>query len=249
MSVLPTKKELPSVNIHDYFWMLYGPPGVGKTTLAMNFDSPLLLLFGDKSSHIEGYRKEVSTWKEFEKIITALTKEKHEFKTIIIDTVDMLYKIGCEEVITKVSTSTGKALQHINDVGYGKGQDMVAASIIKSIMQLREAGFCVVIISHSVFTEIVTFGETYNKIMPSVQKQLRTVIIGMLDFIGYIDYDDSKEKKRLITFGGSKYIEAKRRNRENIIEVPEDFYLTDDKGADIGFKELRSYFKSNKKGQ
>jgi len=101
-----------------YFMVIYGPDGCGKTTFAS--DAPNCLVVGPEtgSSHLNVSRADdIKSWGDILSAIKFLKEEKHDFKTVALDSLDwieqLLIKDICEE--DKVDT--------IGDAkgGYGVG--------------------------------------------------------------------------------------------------------------------------------
>ena len=95
MSLLNTivtgRKKLP-LNI-----MLYGVHGIGKTTLATQTPSPIFI-GSEENDEIEAARfPKVESWGMLKEQLKALATEKHDFKTVVIDSLDMLQQV-CEKV-------------------------------------------------------------------------------------------------------------------------------------------------------
>jgi hypothetical protein len=68
--------------------MLFGPPGIGKTTLGQTADEPLTLDF-DRGSHRVQNRKDglaISTWADVDELM-AKPEALEPYKTIVVDTV------------------------------------------------------------------------------------------------------------------------------------------------------------------
>src|SRR3954466_3183793 len=64
---------------------IYGPPGVGKTTLAFSAEDPLLLDF-DKGVHRAANRKDtvpVSSWSD---VVSMTQEDLAPYKTVVADT-------------------------------------------------------------------------------------------------------------------------------------------------------------------
>jgi len=84
--------------------LIYGRSGSGKTTLASTFPKKILLLDirdrgTDSIKDVEGIDVfDVKSWGDFEAIYWALANEKHEYQSIVIDTVSNLQDLAMEEV-------------------------------------------------------------------------------------------------------------------------------------------------------
>lgn len=96
--------------------ILYGVEGVGKSTFASEAPSPIFLCSEDGTSQLDVARfPSPRTWTEVLEAIRVLTHEEHDFKTLVVDTLDWLEPL-CWQHVCQLG---GK--QSIEEFGYGKG--------------------------------------------------------------------------------------------------------------------------------
>ena len=95
--------------------VIYGPNGIGKTTLAAQFPSPIFLDTEDGTTHQELTRIQTPTEETFFGASRLLASEEHSYRTLVIDTIDVAEKFNRERVLKR------HRMKHIEDFGYGRG--------------------------------------------------------------------------------------------------------------------------------
>jgi len=96
--------------------LLYGPEGIGKSTFASKAPSPIYLGTEEGTSQLDVSRMpEPECWQDVQDAIEVLTNEKHEYQTLVIDTLDWLEPV-CWQHVCKQGGETS-----IEGFGYGKG--------------------------------------------------------------------------------------------------------------------------------
>lgn len=128
--------------------VVYGPEGIGKTTLGSAFPKALLIDVEHGSGHLDCDRIDVVDWSDFCETLEQLFADhaSHDYKTLVIDTADWLEKLAIEYICNKYK------LGGIEEMGFGKGYVYVNEEMIKGLSlldQLRNVGFNVVMIAHS----------------------------------------------------------------------------------------------------
>lgn len=105
-------------------YVLYGPSGTGKTTLAASFPKPLLLLDirdegTDSVSDVDDIEaREIGSFEEFEDMYWWLTKHPDRFKTVVVDTLSQLQEMVMRELKgDKVGKQIGKGSMTKRDFG------------------------------------------------------------------------------------------------------------------------------------
>jgi hypothetical protein len=104
--------------------LIYGPPKIGKTTLASEFPNPVFIQIEDgqnSSSKLDGWgRAEIQSYNDVMEAMRSLYEEEHDFKTLVVDSISELQTMVYEETCQR-GDEKGNAKSRIEDFGYGKG--------------------------------------------------------------------------------------------------------------------------------
>ncbi len=206
----PKSKTIDNVEVSRLAWLIYGPPGIGKSTLASQFPDPLFLYTEPGLKRILAYKKEVLNWGEFKRLVKALETERpKQYKTIVVDTVDNLFRMCKQEICAK------RGIEHQSDEEWGKGYELVNDEFSKSVILLTMLGYGVVFVSHAVEKQVRGRIIKTSKITPSMPNQAQKIIMPICDIIGYCGFSedsaDNGNKERIIIFEPAETLDAKRR--------------------------------------
>lgn len=127
--------------------VIYGPEGIGKSTFASQFPSPLFIDTEGSTNGMNVKRlPKPTTWAYLMQEIDHVKKTPGLCKTLIIDTIDWAERLEVEATCAKY----GK--KGIEDFGYGNGYVYSAEEIgrfLNSLSDLIELGINVVLIAHA----------------------------------------------------------------------------------------------------
>lgn len=129
--------------------ILYGPEGVGKSTLAAAFPHPLVLDTEDGSHHLDVDRVPVARLADIVQAIAEVQQMQSAgtcaYESLVIDTADALWRMCAEQVCLDNNW------KNIEQPGYGKGYAIASArftGLFRSLDQLMRGGMHVVIVCH-----------------------------------------------------------------------------------------------------
>jgi hypothetical protein len=191
--VLPTEKTPPSLSIETAKILLYGPPKIGKTTLAasLNPETTLMLAVEPGTGGIEAYVQSVNSWEEFRLIGQALSEGGHPYKTIVIDTTDELFRY-CQEYIT-----AKHRIKHPSDLDFGKGWSLLSDEFRLRVGKVAGLGLGVIFISHAKDVEIEQRVGKTTKFVPTLSGQAGKFLVGFADYILYMSRQGSGDGEQL----------------------------------------------------
>jgi len=168
--------------------VIFGPEGIGKSTLAAQFPAPVFLDTEGGTHHLDVARLPApKSWDDVTKAIAALATEPHEFKTLVLDTVDWLEKLLVDHVCKQANKAS------IEDFGYGKGYVVLAEEFTKflaSLEPLLRRGIHVVFLAH---TRIVKFEQpdaagAYDRYELKLSKQVGPLVKEWCDLLLFGNY-------------------------------------------------------------
>lgn len=130
--------------------MLYGVKGIGKSSFPLESPKPIYLGSEDNSELDAAKFPQVKEWSDLEKCLSALLTQAHDFKTLVIDTIDNLQEIAEIEIL---KAETGKTMATAFG-GYGKAYEKMANMFLqmreKYLKPLREQkGMNIILLAHA----------------------------------------------------------------------------------------------------
>lgn len=190
-----------------------GDAGTGKTTLAATFPKPIFIRIEDGLQAVPAeirpdafpvVTKVDHLWEQ----LTALIKDEHDYKTVVIDSVTQLETLFSEHVIES-DPKKPKSLAQANG-GYGAGYGAVSAlhgRVRKAAKMLNEQrGMHVIFIAHSDVTTIELPDEDpYSRYELRMHKKSVPHYIDNVDLVAYLRLETfttgDGERKKAISSG------------------------------------------------
>ena len=173
--------------------VLYGPEGVGKTTLAASTPRPLILDTEGGTRRINCDRVACSDWKSLTLAIAELAVNAQGYQTVVVDSIDWAER----QLIDWMLQTSGKS--SIEDYGFGKGYVILCEHMAKFLTacdKLVAAGINVVLVAHSKVARVSPPDQAdgYDRYELKVSKQTAPVIKEWCDALLFFNF-----KTRLTT--------------------------------------------------
>lgn len=205
--VLPTKKTEPADELIAYITLLFGEKKIGKTSmLAESGDGTFFAFFEPGGKSLSLFGDVFPNWSRFKAAVAQMVATKR-FNHVVIDTIDRAYLASERYTYKKLS------IEHASDESYGKGWAAVRTDFEEPIMTLVNNGIAVTFVSHAEEREIKPKGGVaYDKIMPTMSKQARSLVESLVDIWAYYGYDGAD---RILTIQGDDHLGAGHRLTRN----------------------------------
>ena len=233
LSAVTTGKQIgPQIHV------IAGNNGVGKTTWAASFPKPLVIDLEKGSLHLNVARinsENVPTIEAFRSALKELRETPHDFKTIVIDSVEAL-----EGLISDGVCAEGKVFSiELYDGGYGKGWTRmreVMRDIFNDFRALQAKGLTIILVAHTQtksHSDPVT-NQTYDRIIMRCNDKMAALIRDLSDNVFFATYKvfTAEKKGKTKAFGdGQRVIFTQWRpgfDAKNRLELPLELPLSYD---------------------
>jgi len=221
VSGLPTNKTPKRESLSSLVVLVYGPPKIGKSTWCSHAPKALFLATEEGLNHLECFQIRVLGWDGiplrvnekdgvteggFLEIYKELAKGEHDYKTIIIDTVDNLHKMCADVVRQRLK------VDHESDAKYGKGYALINDKLSAALRHFAQLPCGLVMTSHSKLTEEKTRVGTINRTVPTLSDSTRKVVVGLSDMILFFDTEPRLNPEYVEGSGDAKFLRDKVTN-------------------------------------
>lgn len=162
--------------------ILYGMEGIGKSTFAANFPSPIFIQTEDGLGMIDCAKFPlVKSFDEVFQELVALETEPNEFKTIVIDSLDWLERLIWDKV------AQDSKVNNIEQIGFGKGYTMALTFwriVLDHLEALHKQGKIILLLAHAV-AEDYSDPEvnSLKRFTPRLHKTARSLVAEYVDVI------------------------------------------------------------------
>lgn len=177
--------------------LVYGPDGVGKSSFAAGAESPAFLCAEGGADQFDNVWRAppIAHWEMCLSLLHELLTEKHEHKTLVIDSLDwlepMLYRNICAKYnVASIELAAG---------GYGKGYTEAFNQWVvfkDQLIKLRDKGMGIILIAHA---EIVSFNDpnlqaTYDRYQIKLHKKASALFREFVDTVLFANYASYTKK-------------------------------------------------------
>lgn len=187
--------------------IIYGPEGIGKSTFASHFPSPVFLDTENstKEMDVDRFEKPLS-WGELSNLLKEFKADHGKYKTLVIDTADWAEMLCIEYVCAKYQKKS------IEEFGYGKGYTYVQEEFGKFLNYLEDfidIGINVVVTAHAKLFRVEQPEESgsYDKWGMKLSKGVAPLIkewSDMVLFANYKTYVTKDDNNKVKAKGGQR---------------------------------------------
>jgi len=182
--------------------IIYGPPKLGKSTLAGSTANAIMIPTEDRVAHIKCDKTPVvETFEQITEVFDFLLKGKHSYKRVIVDTLDwfepIIHDYALRKLNERLSGTSATLAKTINDdnckeTTFQKGLKYVAPQAWKVFLAncdvLRDNGIDVILVAHS---DTVTINppdrDPYEKYVMKINKHSLAVLEEWADVLAFYD--------------------------------------------------------------
>lgn len=187
--------------------VIHGGPKLGKSTFGSCAPNPFFIITEDGQEHIDAQGTDLLTdWTQIKDVLQALYTEQHDYKTIVLDSMDWAEKLLHKHVVAQEKNSKVTSIEHI---GYGKGYKYAcehAREMLDALNALRnDKNMGIIVVCHS---EAKTFNDplsaSYERWQMKLHKDLGKMVSEWADVIGFCHIRASTMTETKSDFGKTK---------------------------------------------
>lgn len=169
--------------------LIYGPEGIGKTTMASQMPNPVFVDVEDGSGHLYVRRMPVPpSWDVLMDECRSIAESPEDCMTVVVDSADAAERLCWQKVCQRAKKDSIEAW------GYGKGY-VVAAEEYRKLLEVLDtciaAGVNVVLIAHSQMRKFERPDEAgaYDRFEVKLNKHVAAMTKEWADAVLFLDYE------------------------------------------------------------
>lgn len=187
--------------------IVYGDNGVGKTTLLSKSKNPIIMDMEGNCGHIDAPKLRITNLEEFCEFLDTLLVQDHDFKSLVIDSLDSLQTIIGESIAKRYTDK---------ELSYGKSSAIWAKTIKDIIAKLEmintSKGMNILFTAHwKVKPANNPMTEQYDRYDLRINEEMRTGFCNWVQFIFLAIKDVILDDGNSVGFGKKKAKNIERR--------------------------------------
>lgn len=210
--------------------VIYGPEGIGKTTLASRFPNPLFIDTEGSTKFLDVARTPPpKSWAQLLDQIASVWEDPSVCGTLVLDTADWA------EQLCTAAFCASKKISGIEEMGYGKGYVYLAedfARLLNTLGEIADKGVHVVLTAHAKMRKFEQPDElgAYDRWELKLQKSVAPLVKEWSDLLLFANYKTfavavDKEGRRHKAQGGKRVLYTSHHpcwDAKNRLGLPEE---------------------------
>ena len=126
--------------------IVYGEPGIGKTTLAARISGCYLVDVEDRAAHVDAVGERVDDWPGLRAVVRAFAAESHPYRVLALDTLDRAQDLCAAWICAQRGWDT------LDAPGYGRGYVELRAGMMAladDLVDVVTSGRGVLLLAHA----------------------------------------------------------------------------------------------------
>jgi hypothetical protein len=187
--------------------VIYGTEGIGKSTLAAEFPSAVILDTEEGTHHLDVARVSIGSWDELRAAVAEIGGKPGEFRTVVIDSADWAERLLVENLLAEHKQKS------IEGFRFGKGYTLLQEGFGRLLTQcdaLVGVGLNVVFVAHSKVqrTSPPDQVDGFDRYELKLTKQTSPLLKEWCDLLAFCNYKVTTKEG---TDGRTKAIGGKKR--------------------------------------
>lgn len=214
-------------------YLIYGPPGMGKTTSIKFFPGKTLVLDVDRTSKVLKGEKNIDityvsntdTWQAWEDLILDLTKNyKGKYDNVVVDNISELERCLLSDLGSK---GRNKGVPSQGDYQY------MQFRVVNSLRYMKNLGANIVWTAwetDDLYTD--SSGQQYNRSYPQINKKIMNNVLGLCDVVARLHVTSEGKRGFYLSATNSVYAKNQLDDRQGCLQ--EELILSDQKNNSSG---------------
>jgi hypothetical protein len=184
--------------------ILYGPPGIGKSTFAAGSPDPIFLGAEKGTAQLDVVRfAQPESWQDVLDGLRILETQAHAFKTVVLDTLDWIEPLIHQAVLAEENKGkdAARSATDLDSMGYGRGYNLALTQWRKLISYLERLsdtrGMNILMLAHS---QIKSFknpeGEDFDRYEMKLYHKAGGLLQEWADEVLFANYEIATHEKK-----------------------------------------------------
>jgi hypothetical protein len=238
--------------------LVYADRGLGKTTFPMKAQKPIYIT-SEENDEYDIARLQPQTWDQLLGYMKAIRDDKHDYKTLVIDTLDTFEKIAQAVVLS--GKNAGKTMVTAHG-GYSKAYELQAKMFtdllndyIKPIRDKRKMNVVILAHAEKIKHEDPITSTSHDQYVVAIHKKHKPLYENWVSAILFLSYDlnrvirEDDSKIILDSLDGKRVIYTEERPAhagKNRFELPYEIDFDKETAWDVVVGHIKDYFAKNK---
>jgi hypothetical protein len=189
--------------------IIYGPPGVGKSTFCKHLPEPLFM-GADELDELDCARLEKpSSFDEFVTQLKWVRDNPHGYKTLCVDTIDSIESLLHQKILDSDKKGPKSMAKAHGGYGAAYGMALTAMTEVRDLLaEIRAKGLNIMLLCHCISKKVSdpVIGSDYDEYQLTLHEKVQNLFIDWVSVVLFLRHETIKNSEDKYAFGDGSRI-------------------------------------------